>query len=296
MRDPYEIAPSPSIPRAFWERRFQSITGFLLFLFLCEHLFTNSQAAFFWGDEGRGFIAAANFLHALPYRPAIEIALLAVPIGVHVWWGVQYVQKAKYNSQRSDGTTPSLPLSRNVGFTWQRITALLLIVGIALHVIYMRFIKQPEAIERKNAVEYVAGVTYDPALTTVAPKVDVKVYDAKEASELAATSANARWLEAIRERTQKVDERAVVASSFGAAFLMVLRDTFRSPILCCLYSLFVIVAAFHACNGLWTFTISWGVALTERARYGFRLLSNAFMYLLVFLGLASIWGAYWITV
>jgi len=295
MRDPYEISPGPTIARAFWERRLQSLTGFLLFLFLCEHLLTNSQVAFFWGDEGRGFIAAADFIHSLPYLPAIEIGVLAVPIGVHVWWGVQYVQKAKYNSQRSDGRTPSLPFSRNVAYTWQRITALLLVVGIFLHVAYMRFIKQPEAIERQNRTEYVAGVSYDPGLATLAPKVDVKVYDAKEARALSARSEDVHWLKAIRKRTQRADERAVVADSFGAAFLMVLRDTFRSPFLCCLYSLFVIVAAFHACNGLWTFTISWGVALTESARYGFRLLSNVFMYLLIFLGLASIWGAYWVT-
>ena len=68
----------------FW-RRMHSLTGGFLALFLFIHLFTNSQAVFFLGDDGKSFIHSVNEIKNLPYLPFIEIFLLATPILIHLF-------------------------------------------------------------------------------------------------------------------------------------------------------------------------------------------------------------------
>ena len=49
-------AATAVIPRAFIWRRLHSLMGLWLVLFLGEHLLTNSQAALWLGDNGKGFV------------------------------------------------------------------------------------------------------------------------------------------------------------------------------------------------------------------------------------------------
>lgn len=268
--------PTASLPMAFVMRRLQSFSGFFLVLFLFEHLLTNSQAALFFGEDGKGFVEAVNFIYDLPFLPVLEILLLGVPIAVHGIWGIQYLYTAKFNSGSTDGATPSIKLPRNRAYTWQRITSILLVVGIILHVLFMRFINRPDIIGHGGQEQFTATITKDPGLENLTKRLGVKLVDATPASHL------------------KPNEVVVISHSFGTAVLMVVRDTFKSVWLCILYSFFVTAACFHACNGLWTFTISWGITLTERSRRLVRYLANAILYLLLFLGLAGIWGTYWI--
>lgn len=83
---PSEIE-APKVPPNFTMKRFSSLMGLFIVLFLFEHLLTNSQAALFFGDYGKGFIDAVNFIYSLPYLPVLELVLLGVPIGYHGYWG-----------------------------------------------------------------------------------------------------------------------------------------------------------------------------------------------------------------
>ncbi|KIA76522.1 hypothetical protein DB43_AD00010, partial [Parachlamydia acanthamoebae] len=51
---------------------------------------------------------------------------------------------------------------------------------------------------------------------------------------------------------------------------------------------------YHGFNGLWTFMISWGVTLTALSQRYMRHLATALMVIVAFLGMAAIWGTYWI--
>jgi len=272
MNNPYNISgEEKKLPKEFVKRRVQSFAGFLFLLFLCEHLLTNSQATLFVGDDGTGFIDSVNFIHSLPFLPVLEIAFVALPLVVHVWFGIDRLISVQYNSFPTSGASPSLEnYSRNHAYTWQRITSILLIVAIGLHVYYMRFLKYPQEVKVNNETEYIVTVTDDPGLPTVAKRLDVLLEKAAQ-DTLIATSEN-----------------------IGTSFLLVVRDTYKSILLCVLYSLFVLIAAFHGANGLWTSLITWGVTLTEHARSLFRHVSVALFVLLLFLGLSCIWGVYWI--
>jgi len=60
-----------------------------------------------------------------------------------------------------------------------------------------------------------------------------------------------------------------------------------------LYTIFLLAAAFHAFNGLWTFLITWGFILSYRSQRAMLPVSYFGMILLSLLGLAAIWGSYW---
>lgn len=268
MKYSYDRSPPvPKLSREFLSRRIHSFAGFVFLLFLIEHLFTNSQAALFFGDDGRGFIQSVNFIRSLPYLPVVELSVVALPAVVHTWWGIGRLISSKPNSMISDGSTPSLRYPRNQAYTWQRITAVLLIFAIALHVWYMRFHSAP--VETKHANSYSVVISEDPGLASVAKRLDITL--------------------------KKKDGKVVaVADNEGTALLMVVRDTYKSLWLCFAYTFFVVMAAFHSCNGLWTLAITWGITLSERSRVLVRVLCNALMALLIFFGLSCIWGVYWI--
>jgi len=95
---------------------------------------------------------------------------------------------------------------------------------------------------------------------------------------------------------QKLSSNQVlgVTEEFGVASLLTVRDTFKSPLYIGLYTLFVLAAVFHACNGFWTFLITWGWVLKMAAQRAWVAVSAVLMAILLFLGLAAIWGTYWI--
>lgn len=330
-------------PRTFVMKRLHSLTGLWLVVYLVMHLFTNSQAALFIGDDGSGFIQAVNSIHELPYLPVIEIAILAVPILIHTIWGIEYARKAKYNSFGNEGgAAPYLPeYSRNHGYTWQRITAWLLVFGIIAHIIHMRFIEYPVSAKQDGHYSYMVRVSLDNGLYTLAERLDVQLYDEKQIrllkkdSGLSANEAETvsekisgfftslvnvfkknkvvsasdmpqvlldeqhklqrkHWLEALEKRPLRKGEVIAVADSFGAAELLMLRDTFKMPVMLALYTLLVLSTCFHAFNGLWTFMISWGITLTQRSQRVMSGISVFLMAAVALLGLSAIWLTYWV--
>lgn len=306
--------------------------GLWLVLFLMEHLLTNSQAALLLGDNARGFVEAVNWLHNLPYLQVIEIVLLGVPIALHAVWGVHYALQAKTNSRRTDGSTPDMhQYGRNKAFTWQRLTSWILLVGIILHVAKFRFIEYPDSINMGDKSAYFVTVSVDKGLYTVASRMGAELYGREQIQEQmhdiesrraeqtlleVAGSLNAHatydpqqqmivtaaqtyqqkraWVDLLKRQKLKANEVVAVTKDFGTATLLTVRDTFKHPIYVVLYTIFVLAACFHAFNGFWTFLITWGVVLKVSAQQGALKLAWGLMALLAFLGLAAIWGTYFL--
>jgi succinate dehydrogenase / fumarate reductase cytochrome b subunit len=290
---------APALPQAFIWRRLHSLMGIWLVLYLIQHLLVNSQAALFIGEDGAGFIKSVNAIHDLPYLPVIEMVALGFPLLVHAIWGIKYLFTSKMNSFGNTGTDPYLPeYSRNRAYTWQRITSWLLIVGILAHVIHMRYFEYPIRVTQGGQHFYLMPVTDDEGLATLAPRLNVRLYDPQQIQRLKKAEPLAheqrKWIEALEKRPLAAGQVMTVANSFGTAELLMLRNTFKMPIMLVLYTLLVLFTSFHAFNGLWTGLISWGVTLTARAQRIMLKVANLLMLLVTFLGLAAVWLTYWV--
>ena len=322
------MTANTSVPKTFFWRRIHSLTGIWLVIFLCEHLLNNSQAALWVGDDGRGFIHLVTSIHNLPYLRVIEIGLLGVPIAIHAVWGIQYAREASFNSFRTDGSKPSLrEYKRNHAYTWQRITSWILLFGIIAHVVQMRFIEQPESAVVNGQHYYMVRIGLDEGLYPLSKRLDFNLYNKKaiEAEKKLAPKVNLSsrgsiwsffnfrgsekgyellemqklgekddFVRALTAKPLKEGEVIAVCRNFATAMLLVVRETFKWPLMLVLYTIFVLSACFHGFNGLWTFLITWGVSLTERSQKLMRLIANGFMVVVAFLGLAAIWGTYWV--
>lgn len=308
---------APPIPMAFIWRRAHSLTGLWLVLFLMEHLFTNSQAALFFGDNGSGFVRAVNSLKELPYLQVIEITLLGIPLLIHGLWGIHILFTAKANSFSTDGSSPSLPqYPRNQAYTWQRITSWILLFGIIAHVVHMRFLEYPASAPLGTQKDYMVRLNADPGLYPLSARLGFTIYDQKQVESLKSKLASPpsavenptpeqlitaqkhneleAWLMALEQRPLEQNQVIAVSPQFGVAELLMVRDTFKSPMMILLYTGLVLAACFHGFNGLWTFMISWGITLTANSQRLMRMLATGLMVLITFLGLAAIWGTYWI--
>jgi succinate dehydrogenase / fumarate reductase, cytochrome b subunit len=102
------------------------------------------------------------------------------------------------------------------------------------------------------------------------------------------------FVERLRHLPLKNSQIIAVTPDFGTASLLAVRDTFKSPIYVTLYTIFVLSACFHAFNGLWTFLITWGVILRMTAQKRMVSVCIGIMLVIAFLGLASIWGTYFL--
>ena len=317
----YENYPPPHvICKAFLKRRLHSIAGLFFVLFLCEHLLTNSEAALFISEDGAGFIRMVKLLHYLPYLPAIELFLLGVPITIHAILGIQYLYEAQCNSRAKKGNEPYLPFARNFAFTWQRITSVILVVGVIAHVLTMRFIYQPV---HASGERYALQIKPDSGIVTLAPRLKTTLVTPESKPYLLKTlhqkkevidkalllpipspilATKKTDLQLLTNEQNFINDLAptkenwiAITPDFGTAILLLVRQTMSNVWLCVLYSLFVGAATFHAANGLWTFAISWGISLNESGRVTMRRISNLLGFALLFGGLACIWLTYWVT-
>lgn len=277
------------IPRTFLKRRLHSLLGLWLSIFLMEHLFTNSQAALYFRDSGSSFIKLVNRIHETPFLIVVEITFLALPFLLHAIWGIAYLVGARLNSFPTSGKTPSLPqYKRNRAYTWQRITALLLVPAIFLHVYHMRFHRYPMVSYENHQESYVVRLKQDQELSSVVSTLKGTLFSSAE--KIPQTQ---EWKKIQSEKPLKPGEALAEVPSFGAATYLNVRETFKSPTLVLLYSIFVIAACFHGFNGLWTFLITWGVTLSRRAQLLSRVVTTTLMGIVMTLGLVAIWGTYW---
>ena len=272
-----------NIPKYLLWKRLHSLTGLFLVLYLIEHLLVNSQAALMFGEDGVGFVKAVNKIHDLPYLPFIEFFLIGVPIVIHASWGIKYLQTGRPNSYGSTNAAecylPEYP--RNHAYTWQRITSWVLLFLIAGHVIQMRFLEYPLVVKEENKKKYYVRVQEDQGLGSLSKRLDFQIQSHPEESISA-------------KMPLRKGEVLIQSDSFGMAELIMVRETFKSPLMLALYTLLVLSACFHAFNGLWTFMISWGVTLTQTSQKWMRRVANFIMIVVAFWGLAAIFGTYWI--
>lgn len=262
---------SKDIPSTFVWRRIHSIIGVWLIIFLCEHFLINSQAALFFLNDGKGFINLVNHIYSIPLLPVVEVLFLGIPFLIHMVWGVFYLRSGELNSFPTNGSRPALGmLRRNRCYSWQRITSWILLVGIVAHVVQLRFVEYPHKVVQEGVKYYQVRLHDDPGLRRVAERLDIEL------------------------KVEK-DRLYAVAPSPGTAFFLLVRDMFKNPILVILYSIFVVAAAFHAFNGLWTAMITWGVTVSDRSQRLMGMVTRSLMWIVGFLGLAAIWGTYWTT-
>ncbi len=316
---PFASDTSFKIPKPFIFRRLHSLMGLWLALYLFQHLLINSRAAFFFQDDGSGYIKMVNQIHNLPYLRVIEIVFLGLPFLIHMGWGIVYLKTGKSNSMRTDGKNPALPqYVRNRAYTWQRITSWVLLVGVIAHVIHMRFVDTPHLSYRGNERSYAVKLQSDNALIGIAKKLHATLYTESELgekkrdlenkqAELSKTEAKNKeyfelqeeieedeeWLANATKRKLKPGEIIADTPSAGVAFLLIVRETFKSPLMVVLYSLFVVAAAYHGYNGLWTFLITWGVTLTRNSQSFMRKVAKGLILLVTLMGLLAIWGTYY---
>jgi succinate dehydrogenase / fumarate reductase cytochrome b subunit len=239
--------------------------GLWLVLYLFEHLIVNSQATLWIGDDGIGFVRLVNLLESLPYLQVIEVVFIGIPLVIHGYWGVKRALTAKSNRGKGDGSSPLMPYGRNRAFTWQRLTSWILLFGIIGHVVQMRFVQMPKEINGR----YIVHVKHDPGLDSLAERIGV-------------------------ELSVEGDRVAASAKTPGKVMLLMVRETFKSPLMAVLYTIFVLAAAFHAFNGFWTSLITWGAMLSYKSQRAMIPICWVGVGLLAFLGLAAIWGSYWI--
>ncbi len=284
-------AAAAPVSSAFLWRRAHSLMGLWLILYLIEHLIVNSQAALWIGDDGSGFVRLVNSLEQLPYLQVIEFVFIAIPLIIHGVWGVIRALSAKTNSLPSDGSSPSFSYARNRAFTWQRLTSWILLFGIAGHIVQMRFINYPRETMVGNEKQYLTKVSVDDGIDSVAGRIGVKLYGPEE---IAAFRGGEKWMGEVSSFHPHANEVVVMAPSPGKAMLFMVRDTFKSSLMSVLYTIFVLAAAFHAFNGFWTSLITWGAILSYRSQKAMLPVGWAGMALLAFLGIAAIWGSYWI--
>lgn len=263
------------ISSQFIWRRLHSLMGLWLVIYLILHLVTNSQAALWFGEDGSGFVRMVNSLESLPYLHAIEIVLIGVPFAIHMVWGIHRAFTAKTNAA-------TLHYGRNQAFTWQRITSWILLFGVIGHVVQMRFIDQPKTVEIGYKKYSAVAVSMDSGLEILSRRLNFAIYNGNQPADFSVCNL-------------KPNQVLAVADSPGTAMLLMVRDTFKSPMMVGCYTIFLLSAAFHAFNGFWTFLITWGAILSIRSQKAMIPVSVIGMGLLTFLGLAAIFGSYWMS-
>lgn len=217
------------------------------------------QAALPIGDDGQLFIRSVNAIHEIPFLNIVEILILAIPLAVHALFGLRILMTGQANSYGYDGRKPYLPeYERNHAYTWQRITSWILLVLIAFHVVHMRFVEAPLKTE--------TGYTVFAIEDSLTKRLGAHV----------------------------TEDGRLEVKDFGTAELLMVRETFKSPLMMVIYTILVLAACFHGFNGLWTFMITWGVVMSESAQRIALKFATFLMFLTAFFGLATIYLTYWV--
>jgi succinate dehydrogenase / fumarate reductase, cytochrome b subunit len=108
----------------FFNRKLHSLLGVIpVGLFLVQHLVINHFAT----RGASAFNQASHFMENLPFRYALEIFVIFIPILNHAIYGLYIAFQAKNNTSRYG-------FFRNWMFMLQRVTGVFLLIFIAWHV------------------------------------------------------------------------------------------------------------------------------------------------------------------
>ncbi|TLS39193.1 succinate dehydrogenase cytochrome b558 subunit [Pseudalkalibacillus caeni] len=110
--------------RDFVSRKFHSLLGVIpLGLYLAQHLTVNHFAT----KGPQAFNDAAHFMETLPFRYALEILVIFLPLLFHAIYGVYIAFQAKNNVSRYG-------YFRNWMFYLQRISGIIVLIFVTWHV------------------------------------------------------------------------------------------------------------------------------------------------------------------
>jgi succinate dehydrogenase / fumarate reductase, cytochrome b subunit len=110
--------------REFFNRRLHSLLGVIpVGIFLIQHLVVNSFAT----RGAEAFNKAAHFMESLPFRYALEIFIIFLPILFHAIYGLYIAFTAKNN-------VSNYSYFRNWMFLLQRVSGVITLIFIAWHV------------------------------------------------------------------------------------------------------------------------------------------------------------------
>ncbi|WP_413379248.1 succinate dehydrogenase cytochrome b558 subunit [Alkalihalobacillus sp. 1P02AB] len=113
----------------YFNRRLHSLLGVIpIGIFLVQHLVVNHFAT----RGASAFNQASHFMESLPFRYALELFIIFIPILYHGIYGIYIAFTAKNNVQRYS-------TFRNWMFMLQRFTGVFLLIFIAWHVYETRF-------------------------------------------------------------------------------------------------------------------------------------------------------------
>ena len=114
---------------SFLWRRLHSLTGIVpVGLFLLEHFLSNSEAI----NGVAAYNAQVKFLTGLPFRLALEIFGIFIPLAFHALYGV-------YIWWRGENNVIDYPWTGNWFYTAQRYTGLVVFAYVTFHLWTMRF-------------------------------------------------------------------------------------------------------------------------------------------------------------
>jgi succinate dehydrogenase / fumarate reductase, cytochrome b subunit len=288
------IISSLSIPKEFLWRRLHSLTGLFFTLYLILHLYVNSQAGLWIGDDGESYIRSVNAIQEMPYLIPIEILFLGIPIILHTGLGILYLFSGKQNYYGKTGNQPYLPNERNQAYTWQRITAWILVFGVIAHVIHMRIVEYPTHFKAGEENVFITRLSLDSGLTSLAERLHVKLYNPSDIAKMKTEGLKGEEVKVLESHPIKEGEVLAVTDNFGKSTLLRVRDSFKMPMMMALYTLFVLASCYHGFNGLWSFMISWGVTITTYSQRLMQRIATALMVLVAMFGLAAIFLTYWV--
>jgi len=159
----------------FLLRRLHSLSGIIpVGLFVIFHLFTNMQMAF----GGDAFQHEVNFIHSLPALLFLEIGLW-LGIGFHAALGLVYTFTGRSNVRHYS-------YWGNVRYTLQRITGILALVFIFLHIATLRW--------RWDIFGWFTPFYYDGGAV---PGLDASLAEVPMAMPLTAYALQAHWAIAV---------------------------------------------------------------------------------------------------
>jgi succinate dehydrogenase / fumarate reductase cytochrome b subunit len=227
-------------------RRLHSLSGIVpVGLFVIGHLFTNAQMA--WPDKGETFQHEVDFIHSIPGLLIIEISLWA-GIGFHAILGIWLMMRTRSGV----GNVRNYPYADNWRYTLQRVTGIIALVFIFLHIATLRwrwdffgwftpFYAHPP--------EYI----YTDA--EAGPQIEHEYDGVPMSMPLTAYALQISWV--------------VVAFYFIGAMS----------------------AVYHWSNGLWTAAITWGLTISESAMKRWGYVCAGLFLVLSFFTIAAIYGA-----
>ncbi len=117
----------------FLLRRLHSLTGIIFGLYICVHLLVNAtliQGTLHDGEKSV-FQQQVDKIHSLPFLEAVEWTAIYLPIIYHTIYGLWIVVTGQPN-------VGSYKYGKNIAYTLQRISAIILVLFIAFHVLAMK--------------------------------------------------------------------------------------------------------------------------------------------------------------